>query len=75
MRNIDEFDIEMIAELVPMDQLNAKYELLENAMSEDEEADPLESITLENITKEEILEYLNDEDLDISDLEDEDSFI
>lgn len=73
--NIDEFDIEMIAEFVPVDELNAKYEALENTMIEDEDVDPLESITLENITKEEILEYLNDEDLDFSDFEDEDSFI
>jgi hypothetical protein len=73
--NIDEFDIEMIAEFVPVDELNAKYEALENTMIEDEEVDPIESITLENITKEEILEYLNDEDFDFSDLEDEDSFI
>ena len=73
--NIDEFDVEMIAEFVPVDELNAKYEALENTMIEDEEIDPIESITLENITKEEILEYLNDEDFDFSDLEDEDSFI
>jgi len=73
--NIDEFDVEMIAEFVPADELNAKYEALENTMIEDEEVDPIESITLENITKEEILEYLNDEDFDFSDLEDEDSFI
>ncbi|NRA11122.1 MAG: hypothetical protein HRT57_04100 [Crocinitomicaceae bacterium] len=72
--NIDEFDVEMIAEFVPMDELNAKYEEFQNEMFEDEDADPLESITLENITKEDILEYLNDEDLDFSDLE-EDSFI
>ncbi|MFT6923630.1 MAG: hypothetical protein ACJA1C_002645 [Crocinitomicaceae bacterium] len=73
--NIEEFDVEMIAEFVPIDELNAKYEALENTMSEELEVHPLETITLENITKEEILEYLNDEDLDFSDLEDEDSFI
>jgi hypothetical protein len=73
--NIDEFDIELISEFVPTDELNAKYEALENRMSEELEVHPLETITLENITKEEILEYLNDEDFDFSDLEDEDSFI
>lgn len=73
--NIEEFDIEMIAEFVPVDELNAKYEALESAMSEEVEVHPLETMTLENITKEDILEYLNDEGLDFSDLEDEDSFI
>jgi len=73
--NIDEFDIELIAEFVPADELNTKYVELENQMSTEEEVDPIESITFESVTKEEILEYLEDEDLDFSDLEDEDSFI
>ena len=74
-KNIEEFDIEMITEFVPVDELNTKYEALESTMSEELEVHPLETITFENITKEDILEYLNDEDFDFSNLEDEDSFI
>lgn len=73
--NIEDFDIELIAEFVPTEEINSKYEELENEMTIEEEIDPIESITFESVSKEEILEYLEDEGLDFSDLEDEDSFI
>lgn len=73
--NIDDFDVELIAEFVPANQLDDDYSDLESELFEDQEEDPIESVSFDNITKEDILEYLEEDDLDFSDLDDEDSFI
>ena len=73
--NIEDFDIELIAEFIPENQLNDDYFDLEHQLHDPKDEDLVESISFDNITREDILEYLKDEDLDFSDLEDEDSFI
>lgn len=69
--NIDEFDIELIAEFIPASSL--RFEKIEETQISDDK--PIESVSFDNITRDEILKYLEDEELDFSDLEDEDSFI
>lgn len=70
--NIDDFDIELIAEFVPASAL--EYEPIEQEITDEKETTN-ETISFDDITRDDILEYLEDEGIDLSDLEDEDSFI
>jgi hypothetical protein len=69
--NIDDFDIELIAEIIPSSALEIEKKEGKSVNHEK----PIESVSFDNITRDEILKYLEDEELDFSDLEDEDSFI
>ncbi|MGB0915385.1 MAG: hypothetical protein ACPGVI_04890 [Crocinitomicaceae bacterium] len=71
--NIEEFDTELIAELIPESKLEVTKSVQPDTGTE-EIQESSSVVSLDEITNEEILEYLNDEEIELSDLE-EDLFI
>lgn len=70
-QNIDEFEIESIAEIVPENTINPSELIPEEAIEETPQAIETETVSLDEIDQEEILEYLEVEGIDPSDLEDD----
>jgi Glu-tRNA(Gln) amidotransferase subunit E-like FAD-binding protein len=77
--NIDDFDIELLAEFVPEDRIDdsALEEEFNHMINTDENSmTQVDSeISFDNISKDDILDYLEEEELDIYELEDDESFI
>lgn len=70
-QNIDEFETESIAEIVPESSIDPSELIPEEVVEETTQTIEPEVVSLDEIDQEEILEYLEVEGLDPSDLEDD----
>jgi len=73
--NIDDFDSELIAEYIPIDNIETDYPIEVIDEYEISNQDLSEAISFENVSNDDILEYLENEEIDIYDLEDDEIII
>ncbi|MFT5858646.1 MAG: hypothetical protein ACI865_000734 [Flavobacteriaceae bacterium] len=75
--NIDDFDTELIAEMIPERDLATVeiFDEIEALIIEEETQEAIMPVSIEALEDQDILDYFNEEGLDLEDFEDDDIYI